>query len=184
MSECTGSIDSVKRVKLILNDDELDPQGLPSLLPADRQAGAAVIQRWELLQAQTLSDQRSIQHDLQQWQRLTSDLRDVTSWLGTVLSELEGLRRLAPSTRVRDMEENIQKLKVVFPPGLFRERNPQHKRNFVRLKSVNVDVAHETDRPPVGEAVVEAGHPAEHLQAVRVQLLQLVLDQHGVQTKS
>lgn len=28
---------------------------------------------------------------------------------------------------------------------------------------------------------MEAGHPAEHLLAVSVQLLQLILDQHGVQ---
>lgn len=38
-----------------------------------------------------------------------------------------------------------------------------------------------TDRASVDQAVVETGHPAEHLLAVRVQLLQLVLDQHGVQ---
>ena len=38
-----------------------------------------------------------------------------------------------------------------------------------------------TDRAPVDQAVVEARHPAEHLLAVGVQLLQLVLDQHGVQ---
>ncbi|KAF3845086.1 hypothetical protein F7725_008249 [Dissostichus mawsoni] len=38
-----------------------------------------------------------------------------------------------------------------------------------------------TDRAAVHQAVVEAGHPAEHLLAVRVQLLQLVLHQHGVQ---
>ena len=38
-----------------------------------------------------------------------------------------------------------------------------------------------TDRAAVHQAVVEARHPAEHLLAVRVQLLQFVLHQHGVQ---
>lgn len=38
-----------------------------------------------------------------------------------------------------------------------------------------------TDRASVDEAVVEAGHPAKHLLAVGVQLLQLILYQHGVQ---
>lgn len=38
-----------------------------------------------------------------------------------------------------------------------------------------------TDRASVDQAVVEASHSAEHLLAVGVQLLQLVLDQHGVQ---
>lgn len=32
-----------------------------------------------------------------------------------------------------------------------------------------------------GQAPVEAGDPAEHLLAVPVQLLQLVLDEHGIQ---
>lgn len=38
-----------------------------------------------------------------------------------------------------------------------------------------------TDRASVDEAVVEASHPAKHLLAVGVQLLQLVLDQHSIQ---
>lgn len=40
-------------------------------------------------------------------------------------------------------------------------------------------------RPPYrgvgGQPPVEAGHSAEHFLAVSVQLLQLVLDQHGIQ---
>lgn len=40
---------------------------------------------------------------------------------------------------------------------------------------------HRTDRASVDEAVVEASHSAEHLLAVGVQLLQLVLDQRSVQ---
>lgn len=39
MSECSGSIDSVKRVKLILNDEELEDQGLTTLTTADKQTG-------------------------------------------------------------------------------------------------------------------------------------------------
>lgn len=40
MSECTESIDSVKRVKHILNDDEpLECQGLMILSSADKQTG-------------------------------------------------------------------------------------------------------------------------------------------------
>lgn len=38
-----------------------------------------------------------------------------------------------------------------------------------------------TDRPPVDEALMEAGHPPKHLLAVGVELLQLVLDQNGIQ---
>uniref|UniRef100_A0A673AAZ1 Spectrin repeat containing, nuclear envelope 2b n=1 Tax=Sphaeramia orbicularis TaxID=375764 RepID=A0A673AAZ1_9TELE len=102
MSECSGSIDSVKKVKLILNDDEeLDDPGL----------SCSVIQRWELIQAQKLSNAADIQQDLEQWQKLNSDLCDVTSWLGRVLPELDRLQRIAPSTSVRDIEVNIRKHK-------------------------------------------------------------------------
>lgn len=42
MSECSGSIDSVKRVKLILNDEEqLEEQGLVGLTTVEKQSGKA-----------------------------------------------------------------------------------------------------------------------------------------------
>lgn len=71
-----------------------------------------MIERWELLQAQSFSSESDVQQDLEQWQKLNSDLCDVTSWLGRVLPELERLQRIAPSTSVRDVEVNIRKLKV------------------------------------------------------------------------
>lgn len=74
---------------------------------------AGVIERWELLQAQKfIKGQTDIKQDLEQWQKLNSDLCDITSWLGRVLPELERLQRIAPSTSVRDFEVNILKLKV------------------------------------------------------------------------
>ncbi|KAJ8411705.1 hypothetical protein AAFF_G00153430 [Aldrovandia affinis] len=110
MNECSGSIDNVKRVKLILNDDELpEEQGLTGLNTADKQSG--VIERWELLQAKALSDELRVRHNLQQWQQLNSDLGDITAWLGRALPELDRLKRVQPPTSVRDMEGNIKKLK-------------------------------------------------------------------------
>uniref|UniRef100_A0A665X8T1 Spectrin repeat containing, nuclear envelope 2b n=1 Tax=Echeneis naucrates TaxID=173247 RepID=A0A665X8T1_ECHNA len=101
MSECSGSIDNVKRVKLILNDDEdVEEAGL-----------TGVIERWELLQAPKFNNQTDVKQSLEQWQKLNSDLCDVTSWLGRVLPELERLQRIAPSTSIRDIEVNIRKLK-------------------------------------------------------------------------
>ncbi|KAL7876916.1 hypothetical protein SRHO_G00035590 [Serrasalmus rhombeus] len=103
MSECTESIDNVKRVKLILSDDELlEDQGLTTLSTADKQTG--VIERWELLQAREFSD-------LKQQHKLASDLREVTAWLEGVLSELEALRRTEVSGSIKDMESSIHKLK-------------------------------------------------------------------------
>lgn len=43
MSDCTDSIDDVKRVKHILNDDKpLNSQGLTILSPADQQTGVCL----------------------------------------------------------------------------------------------------------------------------------------------
>uniref|UniRef100_A0A673HFF8 Spectrin repeat containing, nuclear envelope 2b n=1 Tax=Sinocyclocheilus rhinocerous TaxID=307959 RepID=A0A673HFF8_9TELE len=93
MSECAGSIDSIKRVKLILSEEEqLDDQGLT---------------RWELLQVQSCS----MPQDLQQWHKLNSDLSDVMAWLNAVMPELEKLQTLQPKITIRDMESNIHKLK-------------------------------------------------------------------------
>lgn len=71
-----------------------------------------MIERWELLQAQKFNSDTDIKQDLEHWQKLNSDLSDVTSWLGRVLPELERLQRIAPSTSIRDIEVNIRKLKV------------------------------------------------------------------------
>ncbi|KAK2826776.1 hypothetical protein Q5P01_020990 [Channa striata] len=111
MSECSGTIDSVKRVKLILNDEqELDDVGL-SISTVDKQTSTGVIERWELLQARKFNEETGIKHNLEQWQKLNSDLCDVTSWLGRALPELERLQRIAPSTSIRNIEVNVRKLK-------------------------------------------------------------------------
>ncbi|KAJ7990956.1 hypothetical protein DPEC_G00292250 [Dallia pectoralis] len=113
LSECSGTIDSVKRVKLILDDEELEDQGLTTLTTADKQTG--VIERWELFQAQARTDQLCIQQDRQQKQelrqKLNSDLTEITSWLSHVLPELGRLQRLTPATNIRDLEGNIRRLK-------------------------------------------------------------------------
>ncbi|MEQ2203400.1 hypothetical protein XENOCAPTIV_029570, partial [Xenoophorus captivus] len=107
MSDCSGSINSVKRVKLILNDDlEVEEACLTNSI-ANRQTSTGVIERWELQQAQ----KTNIKPDLEHWQKLNSDLCDITSWLGRVLPELERLQRIVPSTSIRDIEVNIKKLK-------------------------------------------------------------------------
>ncbi|XP_063764618.1 nesprin-2-like isoform X1 [Eleginops maclovinus] len=111
MSECSGSISTVKRVKLILNDEEEPEDHGLTVSTADKQTSTGVIERWELLQVQKLNNQTDIKQDLEQWQKLNSDLCDVTSWLGRVLPELERLQRITPATSIRDIEVNIRKLK-------------------------------------------------------------------------
>uniref|UniRef100_A0A674B922 KASH domain-containing protein n=1 Tax=Salmo trutta TaxID=8032 RepID=A0A674B922_SALTR len=107
MSECSGSIKSVKRVSLILDDEEQpEEQGLTGLTTADKQSG--VIERWELLQAQARSNLLSGQREPCQ---LTSDLRDITSWLGWVTSELERVQVPETPTSIQDMEARVKQLK-------------------------------------------------------------------------
>uniref|UniRef100_A0A3B4BB93 KASH domain-containing protein n=1 Tax=Periophthalmus magnuspinnatus TaxID=409849 RepID=A0A3B4BB93_9GOBI len=101
MSECSGNIDRVNQVKLILNDEEeLSDSGLTH---------SRVIERWELLQAQ--SHRADVSPDPQQWHKLTSDLCDVTSWLGRALPELDQLQQLCPCSSLKDLQDNICKLK-------------------------------------------------------------------------
>ncbi|XP_041951730.1 nesprin-2-like isoform X2 [Alosa sapidissima] len=107
MSECSGSIKSVKRVSLILDDEEQqEEQGLTGLATADKQSG--VIERWELLQAQAMTQELSSQRDRQQ---LTSDLSDITSWLGQVTPELQQLQKPEPDATIEAMEAKVRQLK-------------------------------------------------------------------------
>lgn len=95
-----------------------------------------MIERWELLQAQKFDSdsETGVKQDLEQWQKLNSDLCDVTSWLGRVLPELERLQRIAPSTSVRDIEVNIRKLKVTaLKPRLESSRM---SRTFVATRKI------------------------------------------------
>lgn len=88
-----------------------------------------MIERWELLQAQ--SGETGVSRDLEQWQKLNSDLCDITSWLGRVLPELRRLQRIAPSTSIRDIEVNIRKLKVTRAESSRRsQRGEENSKRF------------------------------------------------------
>uniref|UniRef100_A0A671VQL2 KASH domain-containing protein n=1 Tax=Sparus aurata TaxID=8175 RepID=A0A671VQL2_SPAAU len=68
----------------------------------------AVIERWELLQAQSRSDPHAGP------QELTSDLDDITSWLENVMPELESLQQSDPSASIEDMAAKAKELKRMF----------------------------------------------------------------------
>lgn len=70
---------------------------------------SGVIERWELLQAQARSNLLS---GLREPCQLTSDLRDITSWLGWVTSELERVQVPETPTSIQDMEARVKQLKV------------------------------------------------------------------------
>ncbi|XP_034018265.1 nesprin-2 isoform X1 [Thalassophryne amazonica] len=107
MSECSGSIEDLKRVSMILDDeDQLEELGLMGLTASDKQSG--VIERWELLQAQSRSDHQA---DPQTSQQLTSDLEEITSWLKHMIPELDRLQQSDPPASIEDLEAQAKELK-------------------------------------------------------------------------
>lgn len=71
-----------------------------------------VIERWELIQAQSLSEKHRHKQNLQQWQQLISDLQTMRAWLGQCEAELRQLRGLDLSTDIDTIQQRIKKLKV------------------------------------------------------------------------
>uniref|UniRef100_A0A1A8B988 KASH domain-containing protein n=1 Tax=Nothobranchius furzeri TaxID=105023 RepID=A0A1A8B988_NOTFU len=103
-SQCSGSIENIKRVSLILDDEQQQEEmGLTELSAADRQSG--VIERWELLRALSRCGQQ------EEPQLLTVGLDDITSWLEIVIPELDRLLQSDPVTSIEDMEGRAKELK-------------------------------------------------------------------------
>lgn len=71
-----------------------------------------MIERWELIQAQSLSEKHRHKQNLQQWQQLISDLQTMRAWLGQSEAELNQLRGLDLSTDIHTIQQRIKKLKV------------------------------------------------------------------------
>ncbi|KAH0622388.1 hypothetical protein JD844_024652 [Phrynosoma platyrhinos] len=110
LGECSGSIDSVRRLERKLKEEEEKLSGFLNLNSTETQT-AGVIDRWELIQAQALSKELRMKQNLQQWQQFSSDLNNVWVWLGETEEELEQLRCLDLSTDIQTIELRIKKLK-------------------------------------------------------------------------
>nr|XP_020459545.1 nesprin-2-like isoform X2 [Monopterus albus] len=140
MSQCSGSIENIRRVSLILDDKEQPEElGLTGLMASDKQSG--VIERWELLQAQPSSDQQA---DPREPQWLASDLDNITSWLETVILELGCPQQSDPAASVEDMEARAKELKelqktfthyksVMLSVNLRAQKSPDLQERLVRM---------------------------------------------------
>ncbi|CAB1340090.1 unnamed protein product, partial [Coregonus sp. 'balchen'] len=84
MGECRGSIDAVKRAGGELTEEDDDMPGLNNPTSTDSQS-AGVIERWELIQAQSLSDKHRQKQNLQQWHQLISDLQTMRAVITSLL---------------------------------------------------------------------------------------------------
>ncbi|KAJ0061043.1 hypothetical protein NL108_004759 [Boleophthalmus pectinirostris] len=106
MSQCSGSIENFKRVSLILDDEDTPEEfGLVGLNVSGRQSG--VIERWELLQAQSQSDLRADPEE----EQLSRGLDQISSWLDTVAPQLEHVLLRDPPSTVEDMSSQAKQLK-------------------------------------------------------------------------
>nr|XP_057912429.1 nesprin-1 isoform X11 [Doryrhamphus excisus] len=110
MGECRGSIDAVKRAEEELTEDEDEMPGLTNPTIADSQS-TGVIKRWELIQAQSLSEKHKHKQNLQQWQQLILDLQTMRAWLGQCEAELGQLRGLELRTDIHSIQQRIKKLR-------------------------------------------------------------------------
>ncbi|XP_053446480.1 nesprin-1 isoform X2 [Nycticebus coucang] len=110
LGECSGSIDSVRRLEHKLKEEEESLPGFVNLHSTEMQT-AGVIDRWELIQAQALSKELRMKQNLQKWQQFNSDLNSIWVWLGDTEEELERLRCLELSTDIQAIELQIRKLK-------------------------------------------------------------------------
>ncbi|XP_062974204.1 nesprin-2-like [Elgaria multicarinata webbii] len=106
----TGSIDSMKEISGILPSEEpQDSQSFVGVATLEKQPGP--IERWELIQAQDLSNKLSMKQNLQQWQQLNSDLTNINAWLDKMEKELEALQEAEPATSIPVIEQRVKKLK-------------------------------------------------------------------------
>ncbi|XP_040821111.1 nesprin-1 isoform X2 [Ochotona curzoniae] len=110
LGECSGTIDSVKRLEHKLKEEEESLPGFVNLNSTETQT-AGVIDRWELIQAQALSKELKLKQSLQKQQQFNSDLNNIWAWLGETEEELEQLRHLELSTDISTIELQIKKLK-------------------------------------------------------------------------
>ena len=79
-----------------------------------------MIERWELIQAQSLSEKHGHDQDLQQWQQLISDVQNMRAWLEHAEAGLGRLRELVHSTEIDTIQQRIKKLKVCLVFYAFR----------------------------------------------------------------
>uniref|UniRef100_A0A8D1VMQ0 Nesprin-1/2 domain-containing protein n=1 Tax=Sus scrofa TaxID=9823 RepID=A0A8D1VMQ0_PIG len=110
LGECSGSIDSVKRLEHKLAEEEQHFPGFVNLNSTESQT-AGVIDRWELLQAQALSKELRMKQNPQRRQQFDSDLNSLLAWLRETEEELEQLQCLQLSTDIQSIALQIQKLK-------------------------------------------------------------------------
>ncbi|XP_043075052.1 nesprin-1 isoform X1 [Puntigrus tetrazona] len=110
MDDCRGSLKAVRRVEGELEEEEDNLSGLSNPDNTETQS-TGVIERWELIQAQSAGSDHKEREDLVLLQKMTSDLDAMEAWLGQAEMELEELRGKTLSADIHTIEQRIRKLK-------------------------------------------------------------------------
>nr|XP_061806778.1 nesprin-2-like [Nerophis lumbriciformis] len=106
MSQCSDGVEEIKRVSFMLNDEEQPEISFSNCEGSDLQSG--VIERWELLQAQSRNEQDA---DPRNPQTVTSDIDDVISWLDNIHPVLDRLQQSQSTHRIVDMATRAKEMK-------------------------------------------------------------------------
>ncbi|XP_054826558.1 nesprin-2-like isoform X2 [Eublepharis macularius] len=106
-----SSVESMKEISgTVPSEEPPNSQSLTGVAVMEKQSGI-VSERWELIQAQDLSNKLRMKQNLQQWQQLNSDLANISAWLDQTEEELEELQEADPVSSMQAIEQRVKKLK-------------------------------------------------------------------------
>ncbi|KAM5129334.1 nesprin-2 [Mantella aurantiaca] len=89
--------------------EQLDENGLRGIYSPETHSG--VIERWEIIQAQSLSNELSAKQNLQQWRQFNSDLDNISLWLEKTEAELAYAEKVKPPTSIQELEQKVKRFK-------------------------------------------------------------------------
>ncbi|XP_077320479.1 nesprin-2 isoform X2 [Lithobates pipiens] len=90
-------------------NEQVEDQGFRGIYSPGTHSG--VIERWEIIQAQSLSNELSAKQNLQQWQQFNSDLDNISLWLEKTEVELDSAGKMKPSTSIQELEQKVKQFK-------------------------------------------------------------------------
>ncbi|XP_033028646.1 nesprin-2 [Lacerta agilis] len=104
------SLDNMQEISGMLPSEEpQSSQSLGGIAAIEKQPGG--LERWELIQAQDLSNKLRMKQNRQQREQLNSDLTNINAWLDKTEKELEMLQEAEPPTSITAIHQRVKKQK-------------------------------------------------------------------------
>ncbi|KAE8586936.1 hypothetical protein XENTR_v10021809 [Xenopus tropicalis] len=105
----TAGIEGSQHTASSAENEQRKEKGL--LGTASPETYTGVIERWEIFQAQSLSDELRMKQSLQQWQQLNSDFSDITLWLDKMETDFNSMSKVKPACTIQELQQKVIKLK-------------------------------------------------------------------------